>query len=166
MSRGAFSYDPREAGDVRDTSARFSVRPRRPALPDIQDPRNQAAETPGRGESTDTQDPQSPRNRLILKENGLSIFLPGDSIPNRRARRGNPPALMRHVSRPSIPLRSTVLLCDIGERTIEEASSSRRGANTVKARLRRGRTKLAMAMRTSRVPANAPYDMLHQSDVY
>ncbi len=30
MSRDAFSYDPQDAGDVRDTSTRGSVRLRRP----------------------------------------------------------------------------------------------------------------------------------------
>ena len=40
-------------------------------------------------------DPQLPRIGPILKNtaNGLSIFLPRDPIPNRRARRGNPLAL-------------------------------------------------------------------------
>ena len=39
MSRDAFSYDPQDAGDVRDTSTRSSVRPRRPVLSETRDPR-------------------------------------------------------------------------------------------------------------------------------
>jgi RNA polymerase sigma-70 factor (ECF subfamily) len=92
---------------------------------------------------------------------------PGLDPEQSCATRESAGALMRHVSHLSIPLKSTILLCDLGESTIKEASKVLGVApNTVKARLRRGRTKLAMAMRTSRVPANAPYDILHQSDVY
>ena len=59
------------------------------------------------------------------------------------------------------------MLCDIGERTIDEASKVLGVArNTVKARLRRGRTKLGMAMRTSRGAANVPYNFLQQGDMY
>ncbi|HVS87987.1 MAG TPA: hypothetical protein VHF01_07170 [Candidatus Acidoferrum sp.] len=53
MSRDAFSYDPQDAGDVRDTSTRSSVRPRRPTPPNTRDSRNPAPEAPGRGDSTE-----------------------------------------------------------------------------------------------------------------
>ena len=76
-------------------------------------------------------------------------------------------ALMNHVSRLSTPLRSTIMLCDIGERTIDEASRVLGvPRNTVKARLRRGRAKLGMAMRTSEAAAYALYHFLQQSDMH
>jgi hypothetical protein len=50
VSRDAFSYDPQDAGGVRDTSARDSVRPRRPTPPDARASRNSAPEAPGRGD--------------------------------------------------------------------------------------------------------------------
>ena len=84
---------------------------------------------------------------------------PGPDPEQACATRESVGALMRYVSRLSIPLRSTILLCDIGERTIDEANKVLGVArNTVKARPRRGRTKLGMAVRTSQVPANAPYN--------
>ncbi len=52
MSRDAFTYDPQDAGDVRDTSTRPSVRPRRPAPPDTRESRNPAPEAPGRSNGT------------------------------------------------------------------------------------------------------------------
>src|SRR5713226_3649558 len=51
VSRDAFSYDPQDAGDVRDTSKRASVRPRRSAPPDTRESRNPAPEAPGRSDS-------------------------------------------------------------------------------------------------------------------
>jgi len=62
MSRDAFSYDPQDAGGVRDTSARASVRPRRPATPDTRDARNPAPEAPGRSDSTEAREQQSTRD--------------------------------------------------------------------------------------------------------
>jgi hypothetical protein len=53
MSRDAFSYDPQDTGDVRDTSTRSSVRPRRSSPPDMRDSRNPVSETPSRGDSAD-----------------------------------------------------------------------------------------------------------------
>jgi hypothetical protein len=52
VSRDAFTYDPQDAGDVRDTSTRTSVRPRRPAPPDTREGRNPAPEAPGRSNGT------------------------------------------------------------------------------------------------------------------
>jgi hypothetical protein len=52
MSRDAFSYDPQDAGDPRDTSMRSSVRPRRPAPPDTPAGRNPVLEARGRGHSS------------------------------------------------------------------------------------------------------------------
>jgi hypothetical protein len=53
MSRDAFSYDPQDAGDVRHTSTRGSVRPRRPTPPNTRDSRNPMPEAPGRGDNTE-----------------------------------------------------------------------------------------------------------------
>jgi len=52
VSRDAFTYDPQDAGDVRDTSTRPSVRPRRPAPPGTRESRNPAPEAPARSNST------------------------------------------------------------------------------------------------------------------
>jgi hypothetical protein len=62
VSRDAFSYDPRDAGDVRDTSTRGSVRPRRPAPPDTQESRNPAPEAPGRSDSTEVREQHPTRD--------------------------------------------------------------------------------------------------------
>jgi len=92
---------------------------------------------------------------------------PGPDPEQACAMRESVGALMRYVSRLSTPLRSTISLCDLGERTIEEASKVLGVApNTVKARLRRGRTKLGMAVRTCQVRGNATYNTLQKSDVY
>ena len=56
MSRDAFSYDPQDAGDVRDTSTRSSVRPRRPVLSETRDSRNPAPEVPGRSDGTEVRE--------------------------------------------------------------------------------------------------------------
>jgi hypothetical protein len=52
VSRDAFTYDPQDAGDVRDTSTRPSVRPRRPAPPGTRESRNPAPEAPARSNGT------------------------------------------------------------------------------------------------------------------
>jgi hypothetical protein len=62
VSRGAFSHDPQDAGDVRDTSTRRSVRQRRSPLPDTPDSRNSAREAPDRRDRTDTQEQHSSRD--------------------------------------------------------------------------------------------------------
>jgi hypothetical protein len=56
MSRDAFSFDPQDAGDGRDTSTRTSVRPRRPAPPDTRESRHSIAETPSRRDITEARD--------------------------------------------------------------------------------------------------------------
>jgi hypothetical protein len=62
MSRDAFSYDPQDAGDVRDTSTRRSVRQQRSTSPDSRDRRNPATETPGRGDGTQVREQRSARD--------------------------------------------------------------------------------------------------------
>src|SRR5208282_3607512 len=62
MSRQSFSYDPQDAGDVRDTSPRRPARQHRPAPSDTQDGRNPAPEAPGRGDSTGARDQHSSRD--------------------------------------------------------------------------------------------------------
>jgi len=54
VSRDAFSYDLQDAGDVRDTAARASARPRRSKPPDTRDTRNPVSDGPGRADSTET----------------------------------------------------------------------------------------------------------------
>ena len=48
VSRDAFSHDPQDTLDVRDTSTRRSVRQHRSSLPDTRDGRNSAPGAPGR----------------------------------------------------------------------------------------------------------------------
>jgi hypothetical protein len=57
VSRDAFSYDPQDAGDARDTSPRRSIRPRGSTPPD-----NPAPETHGRGDSTEVREQQTNRD--------------------------------------------------------------------------------------------------------
>jgi hypothetical protein len=59
VSRDAFSYDPQDAGDVRDTSTRGPVRPRRPTPSDTKENRNPAPETSSRGDGTEPRDQHS-----------------------------------------------------------------------------------------------------------
>jgi hypothetical protein len=61
VSRDAFSYDPQDAGDVRDTAARASARPRRSTPPDTRDTRNPVSDGPGRADSTETREHSSSR---------------------------------------------------------------------------------------------------------
>lgn len=68
-------------------------------------------------------------------------------------------ALVSHLVRLPTSLRSAIVLCDIGERTIAEASAVLGLApNTVKARLHRGRAKLGLAM--AAVARRNAYDVL------
>ena len=62
MSRDAFSHDPQDAGDLRDTSTRRSVRQHRPTTSDTRDSRNAAPEAPGRGDSAEARDQHSTRD--------------------------------------------------------------------------------------------------------
>ena len=62
MSRDAFSYDPQDAGEMRDTSTRRSVRQRRPTSPDARDSRNPALEDRGRGDDTAVREQHSTRD--------------------------------------------------------------------------------------------------------
>ena len=62
MSRDAFSYDPQDAGDTRDTSTRHSVRQQRSTSPDTRDSRNPAPEARGRGDGTEVREQHSTRN--------------------------------------------------------------------------------------------------------
>jgi hypothetical protein len=56
MSRDAFSYDPQDAGETRDTSTRRSVRQQRSTSPDTRDRGNRAPEAPGRGDGTEVRE--------------------------------------------------------------------------------------------------------------
>ena len=61
MSRDAFSYDPQDSGDVRDTSTRDSARPRRSTPPDTRDSSNPAPDGLGRANSTEIREQGSTR---------------------------------------------------------------------------------------------------------
>jgi hypothetical protein len=61
VSRGAFSHDPQDAGDVRDTSTCRSVRQRRSSLPHTSASRNSAPGAPDRTDSTEVRDQHSSR---------------------------------------------------------------------------------------------------------
>jgi hypothetical protein len=64
VSRDTFSHDPQDPGDLRDTSARRSVRQHRPVPSDTEDGRNQVPEAHGRGDGPETRDEQfSPEER-------------------------------------------------------------------------------------------------------
>ena len=62
MSRDAFSYDPRDAGETRDTSTRRSVRQQRSTSPDTRDRGNRATEAPGRGDRTEVREQRTVRD--------------------------------------------------------------------------------------------------------
>jgi hypothetical protein len=62
VSRDSFSYDPQDTGDVRDTSTRSSVRPRRSAPPNMRESRNPTRETPGRGDTADAREQHPTRD--------------------------------------------------------------------------------------------------------
>ena len=59
MSRDAFSHDPHDTMDSRDTSTRRPVRQHRSTPPDARDGRNSAPEAPRRGESTEVREQHS-----------------------------------------------------------------------------------------------------------
>ena len=61
MSRDAFSYDPQDAGNVRDTSARASSRQRRSTPSDTRDTRNPVPDGPARADKAETRDHGSSR---------------------------------------------------------------------------------------------------------
>jgi hypothetical protein len=62
MSRDSYSYDPQDAGEVRDTSTRRSVRQQRPTSVDTRDRRNVAPDAPGRVDNTETREQHSTRH--------------------------------------------------------------------------------------------------------
>ena len=59
MSRDAFSHDPQDAGELRDTSTRGSVRQQRTTPPNTRDGRDSVAETPARRENTEAREQHS-----------------------------------------------------------------------------------------------------------
>jgi len=62
MSRDAFSHDPRDASNLRDTSARSSGPQRRPISSEKQEGTNPAPEATGRGDSTEVRQQQASRD--------------------------------------------------------------------------------------------------------
>src|SRR5258707_14587158 len=62
MSRDAFSYDPQDAGETRDTSTRRSVRQQRSTSPDTRDRGNPAPEAPGRCHGTEVREQRTVRD--------------------------------------------------------------------------------------------------------
>lgn len=77
---------------------------------------------------------------------------PGPNPEQAFAAKESVDVLRRQVRCLPAPLHSPILLCDIKEKTFEEAGTILRLApNTVKARLFRGRRKLEAAMRASRM---------------
>ena len=62
MSRDAFSYDPQDAGETRDTSPRRSSRQQKSAPPDTRYTRNPAPEVPGRGDGSEVREQRSTRD--------------------------------------------------------------------------------------------------------
>jgi hypothetical protein len=62
MSRDAFSYDPQDTGDVRDTSPRRPVRQHTPAPCDAQHGRNPAPEAPRCGNATEAREHHAARD--------------------------------------------------------------------------------------------------------
>jgi len=62
MSRDAFSYDPQDAGETRDTSTRRSVRQRRSTSPDTRDRGIPAPEAPSRGDGTEVREQRTVRD--------------------------------------------------------------------------------------------------------
>jgi hypothetical protein len=62
MSRDVFSHEPQDAGEMRDTSTRRSVRQRRSTSPDARDSRNPALEEHGRGDDTEVREQHSTRD--------------------------------------------------------------------------------------------------------
>ena len=82
---------------------------------------------------------------------------PGADPEQKLARQECVVILMTYLTCLLAPLRSAILLCDIGEHTIEEASAVLGLApNTVKTRPHRARTKLGFAMRRRLSRVNLP----------
>ena len=113
---------------------------------------------------------------IVRKKKSRSAAAPaqspseGDSLegfpaagPDREqafAKRESVGALMDHLVRLPAPLRSAIMICDVGEHSIEDASVVLSLApNTVRVRLHRGRAKLGLAMRRGRARRNV-YDVL------
>src|SRR5229473_8644863 len=62
MSRDAFSYNPQDAGETRDTSTRRSIRQQRSAPPEARYNRNPAPEAPGRGDGSEVREQRRTRD--------------------------------------------------------------------------------------------------------
>ena len=62
MSRDAFSYDPQDAGETRDTSPRRSSRQQNSAPPGARYSRNPAPEAPGRGDGSEVREQRPTRD--------------------------------------------------------------------------------------------------------
>src|SRR5260221_3192414 len=62
MPRDAFSYDPQDAGETRDTSTRHSSRQQKSAPPDTRYSRNPAPEAPGRGDGSEVREQRPTRD--------------------------------------------------------------------------------------------------------
>jgi hypothetical protein len=62
VSRDAFSYDSQDAGNVRNTSTRGSVRQHRPAPSGTRDSRNPVPDAPGRDDNTEVREQHSTRD--------------------------------------------------------------------------------------------------------
>jgi hypothetical protein len=56
VSRDAFSYDPQDAGDVREEAPHRPARQHRPALSDTREGKNPAPDSPGRGDTTEARE--------------------------------------------------------------------------------------------------------------
>jgi len=91
------------------------------------------------------------------EQDWLERFAGGPDPEQALAKRESLGALMARLVRLPTSLRSPIMLCDIGEHSIEEASAALGLApNTVKTRLRRGRARLGLAIRGSRSQVQAP----------
>jgi len=86
----------------------------------------------------------------------LEGFPAGEPDPEQAlSKRESVGALIAHLIRLPVPLRSAIILCDIGEHDIEQASAVLGFApNTVKVRLHRGRARLGLATRRNRARRN------------
>jgi hypothetical protein len=62
VSRDAFSHDPQDMVDTRDTSTRRSIRQPRPVLPKTPDRKNPAPNAPDRSDNTEARDRHSSRD--------------------------------------------------------------------------------------------------------
>ena len=82
----------------------------------------------------------------------LEGFPAGEPDPEQaHSKRESVGALIAHLARLPVPLRSAIMLCDIGEHSIEQATAVLGLApNTVKVRLHRGRARRGLATRQKR----------------